>query len=167
MTSSDAEKWHAALNSIIEHLNDSDYKTMLNCLKEIPESVQKSTAREDMARIIIKHHGLDESILEVKRVMEEIPRKDPTVQNLLLPFVDDRNRKMQKENKGQKRKYVRESEDEESDAGQKKKGQGKSNKGYPPPSSKRTLKPWMITIAELKTLGELCDKVILGKMITV
>lgn len=99
MTLSDADKWHAAPNSIIEHLHDSDYKKMLNCLKQILESVQKVTAREDMARIIIKHYGLVESMLEVKRVMEEILRKDPTVQNLLLPIVKDQNRKMQKENK--------------------------------------------------------------------
>lgn len=53
-----------------------------------------------MVRIIIKNYGLVESILEVKRVMEEIPRKYPTIQNLLLPIVKDQNRKMQKENKG-------------------------------------------------------------------
>uniref|UniRef100_A0A096MAN1 Pyrin domain-containing protein n=1 Tax=Poecilia formosa TaxID=48698 RepID=A0A096MAN1_POEFO len=102
---SESSEWKKALTNIIEKLRERHYKKMLECLEKIPKSVKDDTPREEMTQTIIEHYGEEESIAEIKRIMdEEIPRKDAPIQDLLYPFV---------EKQGKKRKSGPESEDQQ------------------------------------------------------
>ncbi|CAB1316381.1 unnamed protein product [Coregonus sp. 'balchen'] len=185
MTSCIEDKWCQALTKIIEELDEDQYKKMCHLLNKIPNGVKSDIKPVDMPKTIISHLGMNKSILEMGRVMGKIPRNDSAIQDLLRPFVQNLlNGKQQKEKKGrqknrkidseseetpaatgQKRKYVSDSEDEESEKGPENKVQGENNKGNPPPSSKRKSNSWMLTIADLKNLGGLGDKAIKGKIV--
>ncbi|XP_044227151.1 uncharacterized protein LOC122995837 [Thunnus albacares] len=91
------------LTSILEELDESEYKKMLfcYCFDKIPKGVKTGTSREEMPQIIIQHLGVDESISAIKDTMEWIPRKDPTIQDLLRPFVDKLRNKHEEENRDQ------------------------------------------------------------------
>uniref|UniRef100_UPI003AAEBEA4 uncharacterized protein isoform X1 n=1 Tax=Centroberyx gerrardi TaxID=166262 RepID=UPI003AAEBEA4 len=99
--------WKRALTSIMEELSKREYKKMLHSLDKIPNSVKKSNnSKEEMPQIIIQHLGVEESIFAMEKVLDEIPRRDDAVQELLRPFVDKLRNKHQKEkDKGWKRKF--------------------------------------------------------------
>ncbi|XP_067465070.1 uncharacterized protein [Thunnus thynnus] len=94
-------EWRKALTSILEELDESEYKKMLfcPCFDKIPKSVKTGRSREEMPHIIIKYLGVDESISAVAEAMDLIPRKDPAVQDLLRPFVDKLRKKREEENR--------------------------------------------------------------------
>ncbi|XP_042286464.1 uncharacterized protein LOC121909806 isoform X1 [Thunnus maccoyii] len=83
-------KWKTALTSILEELDESEYKKMLlcSCLDKIPKGVKTGRSREEMPQIIIQYLGVDESISAINKAMEQLPRNDSAVQDLLRPFVD-------------------------------------------------------------------------------
>ncbi|KAM3601169.1 uncharacterized protein V6R79_008727 [Siganus canaliculatus] len=93
------EKWKKALCSILKDLSEEEFKELLELLPKIPKTKQKS--RVEMPQVIIQHYGLEGSISAIAEVMDEIPRRDDRVQNLLHPFVEQNHNK---ENEGQKRK---------------------------------------------------------------
>ena len=96
------KKWKTALTSILEELDESEYKKMLfcSCFDKIPKSVKTGRSREEMPQIIIQL-GADESISAVKEAMDLIPRKDSKIQDLLRPFVDKLRKKREEENRGE------------------------------------------------------------------
>ncbi|XP_039632619.1 uncharacterized protein LOC120543565 [Perca fluviatilis] len=102
------EEWKRALTSIVEDLEPEQYIKMLECLEKIPKGQRSSTSREKMPGKIIEHYGLLNSISEINKAMDYIPRKDPTIQDLLRPFVDKR----EKNNRGKKRKREQDGEEE-------------------------------------------------------
>ncbi|KAK5610270.1 hypothetical protein CRENBAI_007886 [Crenichthys baileyi] len=92
--------WKRALTKILEELGDEQYQKMLEFLDDIPKSVKRSSLREHMAQSIIEHYGEDGSISEISKIMQEIPRRDHAIQDLLRPFVE----KLEEEKKGKKKK---------------------------------------------------------------
>lgn len=80
--------WKTALTCIINELDESQYQAMLEILRKIPKAQRTRTRREKMAQIIIEHYGEEESVSAVRDAMEQIPRRDPEVQDLLRPFVE-------------------------------------------------------------------------------
>ncbi|XP_067465071.1 uncharacterized protein [Thunnus thynnus] len=180
-------EWRKALTSILEELDESEYKKMLfcPCFDKIPKSVKTGRSREEMPHIIIKYLGVDESISAVAEAMDLIPRKDPAVQDLLRPFVDklrkkreEENRESMKENreiapenqrvmmtplaetKGKKRKHDSDwkSADEEPKP---KTNQLKSSQ----PDKERKIPTWRKTIKDVLTSGDLGNKTITGKVV--
>lgn len=111
--------WKKTLTNILEELDQDQYKKLLEYLDKIPKSRKNAICREGMPQIIIEHYGEDESILKIKDIMEEIPRRDHQVQDQLRPFVEK-----VEEKRGKKRKSGTDPEsevDQDSPAGQKKK----------------------------------------------
>ncbi|GLD71702.1 uncharacterized protein AKAME5_002302400 [Lates japonicus] len=66
-------RWREALTSILEELDDSQFRKLLFSLDKIPKSL-KSKSREEMPQIIIEKYGVEESINEIDAKMEELPR---------------------------------------------------------------------------------------------
>ncbi|CAK6979984.1 Hypothetical predicted protein [Scomber scombrus] len=99
-------EWKTTLTSILEQLDEQEYKKMLffYCFDTIPKRMKTSKFREEMPQIIIQFLGEDESISEMKEAMLFIPRRDPAVQNKLRPFVNKLSIKPEEETKGKKRK---------------------------------------------------------------
>ncbi|XP_066578752.1 caspase-14 [Amia ocellicauda] len=83
----DERKWLQALANIVEELEEVEYKKMQNNLLNIPGGKRKSTGKTDMPQLIISTYGLEHSVKEVARIMKLIPRNDPTILNLLQPFM--------------------------------------------------------------------------------
>ncbi|KAF6739980.1 hypothetical protein FQA47_005751 [Oryzias melastigma] len=83
-----AEKWKLTLIKILEQLDDQQYEKTLHLLKKIPKREKEDKSRAQMAQTIIEHYGEEKSVLEVDRIMKEIPRMDSAVQKLLRPFVE-------------------------------------------------------------------------------
>ncbi|XP_041863860.1 uncharacterized protein LOC121654065 [Melanotaenia boesemani] len=81
------KKWKSALTSIIEELDESQYKKMLLFLKKVPKGQKTGKVLEDMVEKIIECYGERKSITVIKRVMDKIPRKDAAVQGRLKPFL--------------------------------------------------------------------------------
>ncbi|XP_028451490.1 uncharacterized protein LOC114566867 isoform X2 [Perca flavescens] len=105
------EEWKKALTSIVEELEDKQYTKMLECLV-IPKGQRSSTSREKMPGKIIERYGLLDSISEIDKAMDYIPRRDPTIQGLLRPFVDKLRIKQENKNQGKKRKREQDGEEE-------------------------------------------------------
>ncbi|XP_036071072.1 uncharacterized protein LOC112142445 isoform X5 [Oryzias melastigma] len=84
-----AEEWKSALIKILEELDGQQYEKTLLLLEKIPKGKKEDKSREQMAQTIIEHYG-EESVLEIDRIMKEIPRMDYPVQKLLQPFVEKR-----------------------------------------------------------------------------
>lgn len=80
--------WKSTLISIIKELDASEFEKMLEYLEEIPKSRRNPKSRIQMAQKIIEQYGEERSISEVSRVMDLIPRRDSTIQNLPQPFID-------------------------------------------------------------------------------
>ena len=97
---SEEDCWKSALISILEELDDKQYHKM-QYLLEIPKSEKTGKCREEIAQKLIEHFGLEGSISAVRAVMEEIPRRDEAVQDLLRPFVEKLRNKREKENLGE------------------------------------------------------------------
>ncbi|XP_045896615.1 uncharacterized protein LOC123963658 [Micropterus dolomieu] len=96
--------WRSALTTILEQLDQQQYMKMKEFLDKIPKGQRDKKCRVKIPQKIIECYGLEESISVVRNVMEEIPRRDAAVQDLLRPFVDKLRNKHDKENKGKKRK---------------------------------------------------------------
>ncbi|XP_053187172.1 uncharacterized protein LOC128371005 [Scomber japonicus] len=101
-------EWKTALTSILEELDDQQYKKMLFCccFDKIPKGVKTSKSREEMPQTIIQILGEDESISAINEAMLFIPRKDSAVQNKLRPFVDKLRIKQEEESKGPQRENL-------------------------------------------------------------
>ncbi len=95
------KEWKEALTSILEELDTSEYRKMLECLEKIPKSQKTGRSREKMPQKIIQRYGLEGSISAIRDAMEQIPRRDSKVQDLLCPFVDKLRKKPEEENKGE------------------------------------------------------------------
>ncbi|XP_051250902.1 uncharacterized protein LOC127360497 isoform X2 [Dicentrarchus labrax] len=158
------KEWKSALTSILEELDKPQYLKMLEYLTKIPKSKRTSDRREKMAQKIIEHYGVRESISVISDIMEEIPRRDADVQDLLRPFVDEL-RNNNKGNEGIKRK-LDPAEDESSAAGEKKKKSDPAEEDESPvaaqqksgaPEKERNNGPWRKSIRDLKSIQELCD----------
>ncbi|XP_035522302.1 uncharacterized protein LOC118331458, partial [Morone saxatilis] len=157
--------WKSALTSILEELDKPQYLKMLEYLTKIPKSKKTSGRREKMAQKIIEYYGVRESISEINKIMNEIPRRDADVQDLLRPFVDELRNSCDKENKGIKRKRDP-AEDESSAAGEKKKKSDPAEEDKSPvaaqqksgaPEKERNNGPWRKSIRDLKSIKELRD----------
>lgn len=94
------KRWKKALTSILDELEESQYKKMLEYLNKLPRRVREGTSRDEMPEKIIQHYGLEESIPAISKAVDEIPRKDEDVQNLLHPFMDWLKTQDEKENQG-------------------------------------------------------------------
>ncbi|MEQ2261689.1 hypothetical protein XENORESO_014195, partial [Xenotaenia resolanae] len=92
--------WKRALTKILEDLSEEQYRKMLEFLDKIPKSLKRCSLRELMPQSIIEHYGEDGSISEISKIMEEIPRRDHAIQDLLRPFVE----KLEEDRKGEKKK---------------------------------------------------------------
>ncbi|KAM9348519.1 uncharacterized protein ABDE67_010558 [Symphorus nematophorus] len=99
---SEAE-WKKALISILEELDDKQYHKMLEFLPKIRKSKKNGRYKEKMPQKIIECYGLEESISAISEAMEELPRRDAAVQDLLRPFVDKLRNKQEKENMGKRK----------------------------------------------------------------
>lgn len=82
---SEAE-WKKALTFILEDLHTHQYSKLLGILDNIPQC-HKDRSRERLPLIIIEHYGLEGSVSVIAEAMEQIPRRDPRIQNQLQPFV--------------------------------------------------------------------------------
>jgi len=89
--------WKKALTAIIEHLDKSQYQKMLGYLEIIPKHLKTPKSREQMPQTIIEHYGEQKSIPVIRKIMDEIPRRDGLVQDLLRPFEE----KPKEEKKGE------------------------------------------------------------------
>lgn len=95
------EEWKTSLTSILEELDSQQYSKMLECLKKIPKGQKTTRSREKMPQKIIEHYGLEESINAIKDAMDQVPRRDGTVQDLLRPFLDKLRNKHEERSKGE------------------------------------------------------------------
>lgn len=93
--------WRSALTAILEQLDQQQYVKMKEFLDKIPKGQRDKKSRVTMPQKIIECYGLEESISVVRNAMEEIPRRDAVVQDLLRPFVDKLRNKHDIENKGE------------------------------------------------------------------
>ncbi|KAK2827954.1 hypothetical protein Q5P01_018988 [Channa striata] len=128
------QDWKSALTSIIEELDEPQYNKMRERLVKIPRSQRTEATKEKMPQLIIEHYGVLESISVISDTMEKIPRRDPTMQELLQPFVQQLqqlNSNHEKGNKGRKRKRGSDPEKEKrrQAAGKKRKRGSDSAKG--------------------------------------
>ncbi|XP_056253436.1 uncharacterized protein LOC130182478 [Seriola aureovittata] len=172
-------EWKEALTSSLEELESPQYRKMLEMLDKIPTSVKTERSREEMARIIIEHYGLEGSISVIDNVMDQIPRRDERVQGRLRLFVEKLRQKQKEETKGKKRKRKSDlkskdnkkeaaagfmkngiisdsdSSDEEQEADQQ-----KSCK-----SDKENIPSWRETINDLRNSDGLFQKPVAGKIV--
>lgn len=93
------KQWKSALTAILEDLDNSQYRKLLECLPNLPKGKKTTSSKEKMPQKIIEHYGPEGSISAINDAMEEIPRKDSKVQDLLRPFVDQLRKKEEKESK--------------------------------------------------------------------
>ncbi|KAM4620423.1 uncharacterized protein ACJ7VT_007117 [Polymixia lowei] len=175
-------EWKKALTSIIEHLNKRQYKKMLQCLETVPQSLKDGRkSRVEMPQIIIQHLGLEGSVKEMKTILDQIPRRDSAVQNLLRPFVenlkseqnkggpikpcidhdgqqDSRTKDKKRKTDERKKKFVSESESDENEDPQCSLLKRKK-------SDKDDSECWRKSIYDLKLSRYLGDKAIAGKVV--
>ncbi|XP_044077204.1 uncharacterized protein LOC122887768 isoform X2 [Siniperca chuatsi] len=148
-------EWKRALTSILEELEKQQLTKMVDCLEKIPQSQKTGRFKENLPRKIIQHYGAEESVSAVNAAIDQIPRRDSVVQDLLRPFVDKLNNKQEKENKGKKRKRDPDEEEERSAADQQENCR---------PDTEGIARTW-IFIRELRSSGELPEKAIAGKVV--
>ncbi|KAK2882298.1 ribonuclease kappa-B isoform X1 [Channa argus] len=80
------KKWKIRLISILEELDAQQYRKTLSLLTKIPKGFKSGRTKEIMVQKIIEEYGLEKSILEIRKIMEIIPRRDCAIQDLLKPF---------------------------------------------------------------------------------
>lgn len=90
------KNWKRALISILDELDKSQFNKMLFCLEKIPQVVIDVKVREELAQIIIQYYGPEQSMSVINKAMDQIPRRDAKVRDLLQPFVDELKTKRQK-----------------------------------------------------------------------
>lgn len=102
MSTISEEEWKIALTEILEELEGSQYKKMMMLfLSGIPKHARTDKPREEMPQVIIEHYGVETSVLEINKIMDRIPRRDPTVQDRLRPFVERLKKKQENERRGE------------------------------------------------------------------
>ncbi|XP_005754645.2 uncharacterized protein LOC102214029 [Pundamilia nyererei] len=157
---------------------------MWEFVSKIPKQKKTKKLKREMPQKIIKQYGVNESIQRIKNAMNKI-RKDPGVQDLLRPFVDQLKSKAEAEKKGTKRKLSEtdsKAEDMKSEAGKssaasdsldvEQEAEGKNDgkltaKDEPGrlPQKDRKSQSWRISIGELKASGNPGNKAIGGKIV--
>ncbi|XP_030601386.1 uncharacterized protein LOC115791443 [Archocentrus centrarchus] len=90
MSAISVEEWIKALTDILALLEHKEYNKFLDFIREISKGDFPNrfpTRKSELPKNIIKYYGVNESIQKIKDAMDQIPRKDDEVQNLLHPFV--------------------------------------------------------------------------------
>lgn len=100
MSTISEEEWKIALTEILEELDGSQYNKML-FLSGIPKHPRTDNPREEMPQVIIEHYGVETSVHEINKIMDQIPRRDSTVQDRLRPFVERLKKKQESERRGE------------------------------------------------------------------
>ncbi|KAI9522758.1 hypothetical protein NQZ68_033093 [Dissostichus eleginoides] len=95
------EDWKRDLTIILEDLTSAQYEKMKERLTDFPEVQKAGRSREKMPGKIIQLYGTEKSILEMERVMQEIPRMDNRIQKLLKPYVEKVRSKPEKQQDGE------------------------------------------------------------------
>ncbi|XP_005751281.1 uncharacterized protein LOC102207007 [Pundamilia nyererei] len=95
-------EWKTALTDILKQLDNPQYDKMLEIV-QIPKQRKTAKFREQLPQKIIEHHGVRKSIRKIRDAMDQIPRRDHAVQNLLVPFVEQLKNGPKTE--GKKRKH--------------------------------------------------------------
>uniref|UniRef100_UPI0037E87D32 uncharacterized protein n=1 Tax=Semicossyphus pulcher TaxID=241346 RepID=UPI0037E87D32 len=165
--------WKNALMSILEELDKNQYNKMLEYLKKIPKSQRKSfLSKEKMPATIIEYYGLRESISAVNEAMDNIPRRDAAVQELLQPFVDQLKRQHEiKRGEKRKREAVEEEEEPAVATPLKHVKQVEEHEQAEPPRScppaqERNDCPWKKNISDVKSKDVLLEtEAIVGKVV--
>ncbi|XP_018544191.1 uncharacterized protein LOC108891514 isoform X2 [Lates calcarifer] len=176
------KEWKKALTSILEELDDPQYKKMLEYLERIPKGQKMEGSKEKMPKTIIEYYGFSESVSEINDAMNQVPRRDCAVQDLLSPFVNKLREENEKQSKGKKRKH--ESDSELKDKNQKpaagfKKNNVKSDSESSDeeedsaadqhknckPVEERKNQTWRKTINDLNTGGDLGQKAITVRVV--
>ncbi|XP_031730024.1 uncharacterized protein LOC116398112 [Anarrhichthys ocellatus] len=152
MSDHSEEAWTSALTTMLEDLEEKQYKKMLECLVKIPRSKRYDTPKEQMPAIIIQFYGLPGSISAIHDVMAKIPRNDPKMQNLLRPHVE-KLRQEQEKDKQEKRKCEEEEDGVLTD--QRKSCQPDNERGA----------PWKKSIRDLKSSTILEREGFVGKVV--
>ncbi|XP_034539521.1 uncharacterized protein LOC117812720 [Notolabrus celidotus] len=185
------EEWKRALTTILEELEKQQFIKFLEFLDKIPRSVRTEVCEEKMPGKIIQCYGLLDSISAVNEAVDQIPRKDRAVQDLLRPFVEKLKKHDEKVNEEDKRKHDEvegekrsaagekrkrdEVEEEESSALREKRKRAEAEEeesSSPDPLmscqtvQERSNPPWKILIRDLKTRDPLLDtEAFFGKVI--
>lgn len=97
--------WKKTLTSIVEELDNGEYKKLVDYLDEIPTIHKFQRSRERFATILIKHYGFEGSVIVMKEAMNDLPRRDAKIQTPLRPFVEMVKEK-QERNKGETESVV-------------------------------------------------------------
>ena len=82
------EEWKEAMTKIFDKLDADQYNRMLTSVDLTTPQKKTAKFKSTLPQKVIEKYGLEESIWKINKVMKEIPRNDPGVQNLLRPFVD-------------------------------------------------------------------------------
>lgn len=101
MSDTSEKNWKTTLTKILKELDNKQYKETMEYLDKIPGGQKKGRSEATMAQKIIERYGYYESISAIHDIMEEIPRKDPRMQELLGPFVEELRSKNEKGGKGE------------------------------------------------------------------
>ncbi|XP_032432958.1 uncharacterized protein LOC116728764 [Xiphophorus hellerii] len=184
----ESSEWKSALSRIIVELSEQQYQSMLDKLEKIPKSVKHKTHIEHTAQTILEHYGEEESIAEIRRIMDEIPRRDEKVQKLLRPFVEKPGMKRkpgpeseeQQESPSELKKKKTESDDDDVKTGFEKNNivsdsdssddETQADDPGSPQSEKATITkveipPWRQSIKLLKESGDTNGKPVFGKVV--
>ncbi|XP_018544193.1 uncharacterized protein LOC108891515 isoform X1 [Lates calcarifer] len=132
------KEWKTVLTSILKKLDQEQYRKLQKILNKLPPAKLTAKYKENMPQTIIEYYAVEESISAIKDAMDQIPRNDPAVQDLLRPFVNKLKKKQEK-NKEKKRKHESDSESED-------------KKPKPAAAQQSSSKPERKTIADLKTI---------------
>ncbi|XP_050923713.1 uncharacterized protein LOC108891515 isoform X2 [Lates calcarifer] len=106
------KEWKTVLTSILKKLDQEQYRKLQKILNKLPPAKLTAKYKENMPQTIIEYYAVEESISAIKDAMDQIPRNDPAVQDLLRPFVNKLKKKQEK-NKEKKRKHESDSESED------------------------------------------------------
>ncbi|XP_034072017.1 LOW QUALITY PROTEIN: caspase-8-like [Gymnodraco acuticeps] len=105
------EDWKRDLTIILEDLSSAQFIKMKECLRGFLQVLKDGLSREEMPGTIIEFYGKEKSILEMERVMEEIPKRKSLVQHLLKPYVQKVRSKLEKQQHEKKRRRKKEPEE--------------------------------------------------------
>ncbi|XP_034072407.1 uncharacterized protein LOC117546330 isoform X2 [Gymnodraco acuticeps] len=158
------EDWKRDLTIILEDLSSAQFIKMKECLRGFPQVLKDSRSREEMPGKIIEFYGKEKSILEMERVMEEIPKRNDLVQNLLKPYVQKVRSKPEKQQHEKKRRREEEPEEGTSPAADQLEGSQPVKKPKTRDSQDGKA-PWRKSIFDLKSSGILETEEIVGKVV--
>ncbi|XP_033969986.1 uncharacterized protein LOC117469627 isoform X2 [Trematomus bernacchii] len=158
------EKWKRDLTSILEDLSSAQYIKMKECLRGFPRVLKDGQSREEMPGQIIEFYGKEKSILEIERVMEQIPKRNDLVQSLLKPYVQKVRSKPEKQQHEMKRRREKEPEEGTSPAADQLE-RSQPVKKLKTRDSQDRKSPWRKSIFDLKSSGILETEAIVGKVV--